>query len=114
MYFARSGPVSPHSKPLLEYFFCSAVDWAAQHRIPVQLHTGFGDRDIDLRLANPLRLRPLLERGTLDRSPLVLLHASYPYVREAAYLASVYPDVYVDRVSPRRALRRDCRTALFW
>ena len=90
------------AKPLLEYCFYAAIDWAARHRIPVQLHTGFGDRDIDLRLANPLHLRPLLERGTLGRSPLVLLHASYPYVREAGYLASVYPDVYVDlsEVSP--------------
>jgi len=26
----------------------------------------------------------------------VLLHASYPYVREAGFLASVYPQVYVD------------------
>ncbi len=28
--------------------------------------------------------------------PIVLLHASYPYSREAGYLASVYPHVYVD------------------
>jgi uncharacterized protein len=41
-----------------------------------------------------LHLRPFLERG-FD-APLVLLHASYPYTREAAYLASVYPNVYVD------------------
>lgn len=28
--------------------------------------------------------------------PIVLLHASYPYTREAGYLASVYSNVYAD------------------
>jgi hypothetical protein len=84
------------AKPLLDYLLPRAATWAAAHRLPLQLHTGFGDRDLDLRLANPLHLRPLLEDGTLTRGPLVLLHAAYPYCREAAYLASVYPNVYVD------------------
>jgi uncharacterized protein len=85
------------AKPLLDHLVCVVAAWAAEHGLPLQLHTGFGDRDLDLRLANPLHLRPLLEEGgPLSRGPVVLLHASYPYVREAAYLASVYPNVYVD------------------
>jgi hypothetical protein len=28
--------------------------------------------------------------------PIVLLHMGYPYVRESAFLANLYPDVYVD------------------
>ena len=84
------------AKPLLDHVLQLAADWAAEQGLPLQLHTGFGDRDLDLRLANPLHLRPLLESGALARGPLVLLHTSYPYVREAAYLASVYPNVYVD------------------
>ena len=83
-------------KPLLEVLFAHAVDWAADQHLPIQLHTGFGDRDLDLRQTNPLHLRPLLEHGLLGRSPLILLHASYPFQREAAYLASVHPNVYVD------------------
>jgi predicted TIM-barrel fold metal-dependent hydrolase len=47
-------------------------------------------------MANPLHLRPLLESGAIGHGPIVLLHASYPYVREAAYLTSVYPNLYVD------------------
>ncbi|MGD9890841.1 MAG: amidohydrolase family protein [Dehalococcoidia bacterium] len=83
------------SKPLLDTLIPLAAAWAAERRIPVHFHTGFGDRDVDLRLANPLHLRPLLEGGALA-GPVVLLHAGYPFVREAAYLASVYPNVYVD------------------
>jgi uncharacterized protein len=84
------------SKPVLDYLLGVAADWCATHGLPLHVHTGFGDRDLDLRLANPLHLRPLLESGRLGGSPLVLLHASYPYTREVAYLASVYPNLYVD------------------
>jgi predicted TIM-barrel fold metal-dependent hydrolase len=84
------------SKPVLDHLLPVAAAWAAAYGLPLQLHTGFGDRDLDLRLANPLHLRPLLEGGALARGPVVLLHAGYPYVRAAAYLASVYPNVYVD------------------
>jgi hypothetical protein len=84
------------AKALLDDAIAAATEWAAAHGLPVQLHTGFGDRDLDLRLANPLHLRPALERGALSTGPIVLLHAAYPYAREAAYLASVYPQVYVD------------------
>jgi hypothetical protein len=89
-------------KPLLDWLFHLAAEWTAQHSKPLHLHTGFGDRDLDLRLSNPLHLRPLLESGVLGRSPLVLLHASYPFHREAAYLATIYPDLYMDlsEVSP--------------
>jgi hypothetical protein len=84
------------AKPLLDHLLPLAAEWAAANGLPLQLHTGFGDRDLDLRLANPLHLRPLLEDGALASGPLVLLHGGYPFVREAAYLASVYPNVYVD------------------
>ncbi|MGH7999744.1 MAG: amidohydrolase family protein, partial [Brasilonema sp.] len=69
---------------------------AAKYRLPVQLHTGFGDPDLDLRFANPLYLRSVLESPEYRNAPLVLLHASYPYMQEAGYLASVYPQVYLD------------------
>lgn len=84
------------AKPLLDALVPLAAEWAAERGLPVQFHTGFGDRDLDLRFANPLHLRPLLEGGALAHGPVVLLHAGYPFVREAAYLASVYPNVSVD------------------
>jgi predicted TIM-barrel fold metal-dependent hydrolase len=90
------------AKPLLDHLLPLAAEWAADHGLPLHFHTGFGDRDVDLRLANPLHLRALLEGGALARSRVVLLHASYPYVREAAYMANVYPNLSVDisEVSP--------------
>ena len=41
-------------------------------------------------------MRSLLEDRRFRNAPIVLLHASYPYAQEAGYLASVYPQVYLD------------------
>ena len=83
-------------KPLVDFLLQQALLIAAKYRLPVQFHTGFGDPDLDLRLAKPLLLRSLLESPQYRQVPFVLLHASYPYMREAGYLASVYPQVYLD------------------
>ena len=93
---AGSNPVRLTEKALIDYLLVHALRVASRREIPVQFHTGFGDPDLDLRLANPLHLRPLLEEKQWHRAPIVLLHAGYPFVREAGYLASVYPQVYLD------------------
>jgi predicted TIM-barrel fold metal-dependent hydrolase len=80
----------------IEFALQFAFAGAAKHGLPIQFHTGFGDTDLDLSQSNPLLLRPLLESPQYHDVRLVLLHASYPFVREAGYLASVYPQVYLD------------------
>ncbi|KAK4776647.1 hypothetical protein SAY86_005335 [Trapa natans] len=62
----------------------------------MQIHTGFGDKDLDLRLANPLHLRAVLEDKRFEKCHIVLLHASYPFCKEASYLASIYHQVHLD------------------
>ena len=62
---------------------------------PLQLHVGFGDRDLDLRLVNPLYLRDLLFAAEAADVPVMLLHC-YPYEREAGYLAQSFRCVYLD------------------
>jgi predicted TIM-barrel fold metal-dependent hydrolase len=84
------------AKPLLDYCVGLALEEARRHELPVQFHTGFGDPDIDLLTANPTLLRPLLTDARYAGVPIVLLHMGYPYVRESAFLGSLYPDVYVD------------------
>src|SRR5262249_18954184 len=51
--------------------------------------------DADLRAANPLHLRPLLQDPALRGIRFVLLHC-WPFAREAGYLAGLYGHVYVD------------------
>lgn len=81
---------------LVDTLLGHALELAAEHRLPVQFHTGFGDPDLDLRMANPLHLRSVFEDDRFKGVPIVLLHASYPFMREAGYLASVYPNAHLD------------------
>jgi len=70
--------------------------WAGIDRgLPVQLHTGFGDPDLDLARCDPALLTGFL-RATRDRGvPVMLLHC-YPFHRQAGFLAQAFPHVYVD------------------
>lgn len=63
-------------------------------RKPFQFHTGLGDNDILLRFSSPSHMQPFIEQH--PSVPIVLLHASYPFTKEAGYLASTYPNVYLD------------------
>ena len=46
--------------------------------LPLQLHVGLGDRDLDLRGANPLDLLDFLRDHDRSGVPVLLLHC-YPY-----------------------------------
>ena len=73
---------------LLRFALWAGVDQG----LPLQIHTGFGDRDVALRRADPALLQPFLAAVDV---PVVLLHC-WPYHRQAGWLASVYPHVSVD------------------
>jgi len=92
----HQGQIRLASPPLNDTFVIHALDISERRRLPFQFHTGFGDADVDLRLANPLNFRPLLQSGNYRHVPWVLLHQGYPYVREAGYLAGIYANVYTD------------------
>ncbi|XP_010556518.1 PREDICTED: protein fluG isoform X2 [Tarenaya hassleriana] len=85
-------PVRISNKGLIDYILVHVLEIAQHYDLPLQIHTG----DLDLRFANPLYLRTLLEDERFSKCCIVLLHASYPFSREASYLSSVYPQVYLD------------------
>jgi uncharacterized protein len=93
---AGQGHLRLTAKVFLDYCVGMALEEAQRLELPVQFHTGFGDPDIDLITANPALLRPILVNPRYAGVPIILLHMGYPYVRESAFLASLYPDVYVD------------------
>jgi predicted TIM-barrel fold metal-dependent hydrolase len=76
---------------LLRFVLWAGVDLG----LPVQVHAGFGDRDLALRRADPALLQPLLEAIEPAGVPVVLLHC-YPYHRQAGWLTTVYAHVYLD------------------
>lgn len=65
--------------------------------LPIQLHAGYGDPDVELQRCDPLLLtrwiKAVAQAGTGTR--IVLLHC-YPFHRNAGYLAQVFPHVFFD------------------
>ena len=91
-----TGAVRLGYKPLLDTLLHVAFGAAAAQGLPVQFHVGYGDPDADLRLADPLQLRGVLEQRGYRDMPVVLLHGCWPFVREGAYLAAVYGNAHLD------------------
>lgn len=91
---ARELAAQPHplrlDDPLLIAF---GVHEAAAHGLPIQVHVGFGDRDLDLHRTDPMLLLPLLR--TMLPVPVLLLHC-YPFQRQAGYLAQAFDHVNFD------------------
>ena len=83
-------------KPLLDTLVEATLGVCCDTGRPLQLHTGFGDPDVDLLESNPLWLRPVLEDSRWASVSFVVLHMAYPYFREAAFMAAVWPQVHVD------------------
>jgi uncharacterized protein len=63
--------------------------------LPLQLHTGFGDADEDLHRCDPALLAGFARLVEPLGVPLMLLH-TYPYHRQAAWLAQVFSCVHLD------------------
>jgi predicted TIM-barrel fold metal-dependent hydrolase len=73
-----------------------AVLWAGvQLRKPLQFHVGYGDSDIVLHRCDPTKMTGFLHATAASGCAVMLLHC-YPFIREAGYLAQVYPHVYLD------------------
>src|SRR5262249_11684856 len=92
----RGGRPRLIEKPVLDRLVEMTLDIAALTGRPLQIHTGFGDPDIDLVRANPVLLRTVLEDPRWLQTRLVLLHMAYPYTREAAFMTAVWPQVHLD------------------
>ena len=76
---------------LLRHVIWTGVDLG----LPLQFHVGFGDPDVRLHRADPSLLHDFLLATQGAGPPIMLLHC-YPYHRQAAYLAHVFPHVYMD------------------
>lgn len=84
------------TKPvLLAHVLHLTLDCAARTGLPVQVHAGFGDTDLDLHRADPAVFTPWVRRAAEVGAQLVFLHC-YPYHRQAGYLAEAFPHVAFD------------------
>lgn len=82
------------AKPVRDFLVRRTLRVAKANDRPFHFHCGGGDPDIDLTHAAPQNLFALLV--DVQHQPVVLVHSGYPWVREAAYIASVLPNVYLE------------------
>ncbi len=87
----ETGIVRVEDPVLLSFLMWSGIDL----RKPLQIHIGYGDSDINLVRANPALLTDFLKATEDSGAAVTLLHC-YPYHREAAYLAQMFPHVFFD------------------
>lgn len=91
----NQGKTRIESNPLYHNLLLNAFKLAGKQGIPVQLHIGIGDDDALITESNPALLQPWFKLTEMQNTNFVLLHC-FPYIRESAMLASLYPNVYVD------------------
>lgn len=89
-------PVRRRGKALRDLVFQRMLAVAAELGLPVQIHTGYGDCDIRLAESDPLLLEEVLRTPAGEAATIVLIHGSFPWHDQAAYLASVKPNLYVE------------------
>lgn len=92
----RRGLGGGSMKLLRDHLLCRAMELAIEHDVPMQIHTGMGDYEVNLLLCRPAYLMELLRFPAFRACRVLLVHTGYPYHREAGYLANVLPRVYCD------------------
>jgi hypothetical protein len=81
-------------KVVRDYLLRATLRAARRHDRVMHIHVGGGDPDIVLAHVRPQDLYPLLH-DHMDQ-PIVMIHGGYPWLSEAAYIASILPFVYLD------------------
>jgi hypothetical protein len=84
------------TKRLRDHLLCRSLELCMEHGVPMQIHTGMGDYEVNLVLCRPAYLMELLRFPAYRACTVVLVHTGYPYHREAGYMAHVLPRVYCD------------------
>lgn len=92
----RRGLGGGSMKLLRDHLLCRALELAMEHDVPMQIHSGMGDFEVNLVYCRPAFLMDLLRAPAFRACRVILIHGGYPYVREAAYMANVLPRVYCD------------------
>jgi predicted TIM-barrel fold metal-dependent hydrolase len=89
-------PLRRRGKALRDLLTRRVLGWAAELKLPLQIHTGLGDSEIRLAEANPLLLEDLLMTPEGGAATVVLIHGSYPWHEELAYLTLVKSNLYAE------------------
>ncbi len=105
---AKKGDVFAQKKQYIAIF--TATMLACQElNVPLHVHSGFtgGLWSGPIHDADPFLLAPFLRQHAFLKTTVVLLHAGYPWSKQAGQLAHTFPHVWVDmgQITPWASLR---------
>jgi len=86
----------PKVKALRDHMLIRALELSIELDVPMQIHTGVGDSDIVLDQCNPALMYELLKDEKVRHATVVLVHGGFPDSQNAAFMASVLPNVFLD------------------
>ena len=95
-------------KKLYTAVFTATLLQCQELEVPVHLHSGFtgGMWNGPIHDSDPFLLAPFLRQPEFLKTKVVLLHAGYPWTKQAGQLAHTFPHVWVDmgQVTPWASL----------
>ncbi len=92
----RRGTGGGAMKKLRDHLLCRALELCIEYNVPIQIHTGVGDYEINMPDCRPALLMDLLRFPAFRACTVILVHAGYPYCAEAGYITGMLPRVYCD------------------
>ncbi|MGH3437194.1 MAG: amidohydrolase family protein [Sciscionella sp.] len=92
----EGGPIRQRAKALRDLITRRTLAQCADLRLPMQIHTGFGDSELRLADADPILLDDVLRTPEGTAAPVVLIHAGYPWHEQIAYLAAIRPRLWAE------------------
>ena len=105
---AKAGDTEAYKK-LYTAIFTATLLQCQELDVPVHLHTGYtgGMWNGPIHDSEPFLLAPFLRHTEFLKTKIILLHAGYPWTKQAGQMAHTFPHVWVDmgQVSPWASLR---------
>ena len=107
-------------KQLYVAVFTATLHQCRDLKVPVHLHSGFtgGLWNGPIADADPFLLAPFIRQHAFLNTRIVLLHAGYPWTKQAGQMAHTFPNMWVDmgQITPWASLRlADCyRDVMAW
>ena len=105
---AKAGDTDSYKKVFTAVFTATLLQ-CQELDVPVHLHTGFtgGMWQGPIYDADPFLLGPFLKHREFLKTKIVLLHAGFPWTKQAGQMAHAFPHVWVDmgQMTPWASLR---------
>jgi predicted TIM-barrel fold metal-dependent hydrolase len=105
---AKAGDSQAYRRLYMAVFTATMLQ-CQELRVPIHLHSGFtgGLWNGPIFNADPFLLAPLLRKPEFLQTRVVLLHAGYPWTKQAGQIAHAFPHVWVDmgQTTPWASLR---------